>query len=207
MLEVARSIYSRMGSTEALALAGATFHIHKIAPLLGGPRPAYMCCVLICQTLFAQVLHDLGMMQLHKLRCADVYVLLGDIGMEEERFDSSATDYESALKLLMQNLEVGIIGARLYAIPTPYLSHLLSILWLQECSTPDICVDDGLPCTSLYNDCAPCGPCHEADNLHCLVMGTCPKQACGEDKRGCLAHLCEALCRGTTGALRRHTTS
>ena len=40
---------------------------------------------------------------------ADVYVLLGDIGMEEERFDSSATDYESALKLLMKNLEVAIV--------------------------------------------------------------------------------------------------
>ena len=40
---------------------------------------------------------------------ADVHVLLGDIGLEEERFDSSAIDYESALKLLMQKLEVGSI--------------------------------------------------------------------------------------------------
>ena len=41
------------------------------------------------------------------MQSADVYVLLGDIGMEEERFDSSAIDYESALKLLMDKLEVG----------------------------------------------------------------------------------------------------
>ena len=40
---------------------------------------------------------------------ADVHVLLGDIGLEEERFDSSAIDYESALKLLMQKLEVGMV--------------------------------------------------------------------------------------------------
>ncbi len=38
---------------------------------------------------------------------ADVHVLLGDIGMEEERFDSSATDYEAALELFTQALEAG----------------------------------------------------------------------------------------------------
>ena len=36
-----------------------------------------------------------------------MHVLLGDIGMEEERFDSSATDYEAALQLLTQALEAG----------------------------------------------------------------------------------------------------
>ncbi|CAK0783497.1 hypothetical protein CVIRNUC_006696 [Coccomyxa viridis] len=56
MLEVARSIYSKMGDEKALALA-------------------------------------------------DVHVLLGDIGMEEERFESSASDYEEALKLLAHKLE------------------------------------------------------------------------------------------------------
>ena len=36
-----------------------------------------------------------------------MHVLLGDIGMEEERFDSSTTDYEAALQLLTQALEAG----------------------------------------------------------------------------------------------------
>ena len=53
--------------------------------------------------------HDLKTHVPYVVPFADVYVLLGDIGMEEERFDSSATDYESALKLLMQKLEVGIL--------------------------------------------------------------------------------------------------
>lgn len=48
---------------------------------------------------------------------ADVYVLLGDIGMEEERFDSSATDYESALRLLTEKLEVGMIKRPAYSSP------------------------------------------------------------------------------------------
>ena len=56
------------------------------------------------------------------MRCADVHVLLGDIGMEEERFDSSATDYESALKLLMEHLEVGIKRAKAHAMHKSFSS-------------------------------------------------------------------------------------
>ena len=64
--------------------------------------------------LIAAVEHDLETYKPYVLPSADVYVLLGDIGMEEERFDSSATDYESALKLLMQKLEVRFPGTHLH---------------------------------------------------------------------------------------------
>ncbi len=37
--------------------------------------------------------------------------------MEEERFDSSATDYESALKLLTKKLEVGMIDSSAHSSP------------------------------------------------------------------------------------------
>ncbi len=37
---------------------------------------------------------------------ADVLMLLGDLGMETERFESAMTDYEQALGLLKRHLQV-----------------------------------------------------------------------------------------------------
>ena len=57
-----------------------------------------------------------------------MHVLLGDIGMEEERFESSASDYAEAIKLLVQQLEVHIAPLLL----TQTLHSLRCALWQSE---------------------------------------------------------------------------
>jgi len=91
---------------------------------------------------------------------ADVHVLLGDIGLEEERFDSSAIDYESALKLLMQKLEVGKATNPQYANALRY--DLLNQRFIMST----------LPCIPAYCQ----GQC-------CLIYG-CPVLTCTDVQQG-----------------------
>lgn len=50
------------------------------------------------------------------LRAADVHMLLGDLAMETERFDSAQHDFAQALSLLSAHLEVLLLFAPYLAV-------------------------------------------------------------------------------------------
>ena len=204
MLEVARSIYSKMGDEKALDLAGTSVATTCAWQPRALARPSYMGSPW--HTYVMQV-------RRHDYVAADVHVLLGDIGMEEERFESSASDYEEALKLLAHKLEVCIACycAQPHSASCCALSQLDDQPYICPNAGPCImreCAADCKRMTSVEWECTISW--HNSCTAWKAVTSLEPSKAMAMDKvelSGCVSsHQILFWCRQMTGALLRRTT-